>query len=110
MENEYDIEFDFSDSSDNSDYSSDDSGTNETQENEANDSEVSFEGDYSSTLSDIYSGVTDLNSEVIYLHETVNTLNDNVVYLSCFTFIILIYLVIRCGYHIITSILGLGSC
>ena len=110
MENEYDIEFDFSDSSDNSNNSFDDSGTNETQENESNESEVISEGDYSSILGSIESDITDLNSEVIYLHDTVNTLNDNVVYLSCFTFIILIYLVIRCGYHIITSILGLGSC
>lgn len=79
------------------------------EENEQSQSEGIDEVDYSDLLTSINGSCSDINAQVEVLNENVIVLNENIKFGISLLFVIVVFLLIKCAYHILGSILGLNK-
>lgn len=87
----------------------DDTDVSGYEEEESGESEGISEVDYTDLLTCIDGNITDITAQIDVLNENVNVLNENIKFCTCLVFVVVVFLLIKCAYHILGSVLGLNK-
>lgn len=87
--------------------SSDEDSEQQESENNIDSEENSI--DYSSSFDDVNTSLNEIKVQIDNLNENVVTLNDNLIFCFGLICVLILFSVIKFGWYILNSILGLGK-